>query len=191
MTIHPAIQEIARRYDIQIEVSPTPLEYRENIDKGIHVFMGAGLSLKERKVWFHVDTPVEAQLHEVMHVITHPTGCRLTSVRENFVLMQVEREMARQFLTKKEFREVVSWQRETTVNDDDELFDIKRQYWLDDELWLNGYQLAKDIGLLDKRRRPTFQRPSWPKDPVELYFEWDQKYVLHSKHLVTIEDVRA
>lgn len=176
MTISDAVVEIARRYDIAVEVSSTPLDHKICEPLGIVVFMGAGLSLPERKVFLYDHCDVEAQLHEVVHVITHPPGCRLSMVRENFMLMQVERELARTMLTKAEFHRVVSWQRETTVHDEDDLFDIGRRYWEDDELWLDGYRRAIQVGLLDRQRRPTFARPVWPEDPVKWYFEWMSKH---------------
>lgn len=186
MSIHPAVLEIARRYAIQTEAVEEPLQYTEGLERGIFTFGGSGLSLKDRKVWLWAEAPVEEQLHEVMHVVTHPPGCKLSVVRENFVLMQVEREMARTLLSKSEFQRTLSWQRETTVSDEDELFDNGRKYWLDTELWLNGYKLAKQLGLLDNKRRPTFQPPAWPGDPVKYYSGWHKKY-----NLIPTEDVRA
>lgn len=189
MTISPAVLEIARRYDIRVLISPEPLSHAYHSHLGIEVFLGAGLSLPERTVYLHQHSPIEAQLHEVAHLITHPTGCRLDMVRENFLLMQVERELARTALSKAEFSRVVSWQRESTVYDDDDLFEGGRHYWKDQELWGSGYDRAVQVGLLDAQYRPTYARPVWPKDPVEWYFEWMTYFdVIHSGS--TIEELR-
>lgn len=171
-----AIFEIARRYNIAVEVSPVPLKHEVDAQRGIAVFMGAGLSLSERKVWFGPDSGMVEQLHELAHIITHPPGTRLNMVRENFMLMQVERELARDLFPRKEFRAVVEWQQETSCSDEDELFDIDRPYWQDEELWLGGYRRAKEVGLLRPNRRPTYELPRWPADPVKWYFDWMTQY---------------
>jgi hypothetical protein len=191
VTISQAVLEIAHRYDIKVELTDGLLGYTEHAERGIHIFAGAGLSFNERKVWLTEDSDVEAQLHEVMHVITHPPGCKLNIVRENFILMQVEREFARAMLTRSEFRRVVTWQHETSVSDENDLFDCQRSYWLDRDLWLDGYRRAQEVGLLDSRRRPTFERAKWPADPVKYYFEWARTRDLSYSPKTTLEDVRA
>lgn len=176
MTVSEAVLEVARRYDIAVEVSEEKLPYEERLKDGLAVFMGCGLSLKERKVWFYEESDIEAQLHELAHVITHPTGCNLNMVRENFLLMQVERELARDMFARSDYERVVRWQRETTVSDGDDLFEMQRPYWLDDELWRDGYHRAREVGLLDGRNRPTYRQAVWVGDPVLCYFNWAKKY---------------
>lgn len=174
MTISDAVLEIARRYNIDVEVSSKRLDYTESKSLGIYVFQDAGLSLKERKVFFFEGIGVAAQLHEVAHIITHIPGCDLALVRENYVLMQVERELARTMLTKKEFKDVVAWQQVTTCNDDEDLYEpnLGGKYWLDDVQWRDGYRRAQQVGLLDAKRRPTFQMPVWPADALNTYWAW-------------------
>ena len=77
-------------------------------------------------------------------------------------------------------------------SNDDDLYDpqLRNPYWRDHDIWLGGYQRAQQVGLLDEHRRPTFQKPMWPKDPVEWYAEWMRGHdYIHSK--TTIEELRG
>lgn len=189
MTISPEVLDLAKMYNIKVETTSGLLGYVEHKALGIHIFNRCGLSFAERKVWLTEDADISMQLHEVMHLITHPPGCHLNVVRENFVLMQVEREIARTIFGRGQFLDVVSWQQVTIVSDDEQLFKDKRSYWRSRDLWLGGYERAQQLGLLDAKRRPTFRPATWPDDPARFYFEWQQYYDVVGAY--RIEDVRA
>lgn len=177
MPVRPEIQEIAERYEITIHIVPEYLVEPvtlKSVPSDIETGFGNGLHIGRREVYLYGGNNIESHLHEMMHIVTHPTGCVVDYVRENWLLMQVEREVARTMLHPRDFRRVVGWQQFTRVSDDMDLYDSRspRSYWLLDDIWKDGYALAKTVGLLGPEGRPTFQYPTWPRDPIDMYFEW-------------------
>jgi hypothetical protein len=178
MPVSPEIQEIAQIYEITIHIVPEYLlsPRRPDLPADVSTAFGNGLNVARREVYLFGDNNVESHLHEMMHIITHPAGCKLSVVRENWMLMQFERELARKMLPNSMFRRVVSWQRGTEASDNSELFANKREYWRDKGMWLDGRERAVEVGLLDKKGYPTFKYPTWPRDPFDMYSSWAAKY---------------
>jgi len=177
MPVSPEIQEIAERYEITIHIIPEYLVEPvtlKSVPKDIETGFGNGLHIERREVYLYGGNNIESHLHEMMHIITHPTGCLIDSVRENWLLMQVEREVARTMLRPRDFKRVVGWQQGTHVSDAEDLYYSRspRKYWLLNDIWKDGYARAKSVGLLSSEGLPTFKYPTWPRDPVDMYFEW-------------------
>lgn len=107
-------------------------------------------------------------LHEIMHLVLTPQkrwtgvsrGAALQELDEAFVLLQVEREVAR-LLGKDVYRRVVEWQRKTgTPILEGSMSDRSH---MTDAVWLGGYALARRLGVLDDENRPTWRWPRWSR----------------------------
>lgn len=159
-------EQIALRYEIRVKW----VKERYEVPTDLQGPREHGCDLKKRIVYF-VDDPEtswnavpEAFLHEIVHVIVAcPWGSRwsIDTTPEDFLLLQFERSLARQFYSESDFRRVVTWQRETLVfmNNYDEL-GADPQYYLS-KPWKRGYQVARVLGIVDDQNRPTFSWPNW------------------------------
>lgn len=174
--IRPEIYAVAKRYGVAVVPKDVPVR---TAPPGMLAAFGNAFSAKERVVWLDRGGAIEEHLHELMHVVTHIPGCNGAFVRENFLLMQVEREVARDVLSRADYRAVVHFQHVTSCSDGDELYaySTPTPYWLNDVVWRDGYRRAVEVGLLDESHRPTYtQNLRWPPDPVGWYGSWMRQH---------------
>lgn len=174
------LRELAQAYDVELRavdlsgfsdagripsVAPSPA-------------LGLMCDTENRIVWVHAihHFGVEHLLHEICHVITQPPTMHIEATPENFCLLQFEREVGRELLTRAQFRDVCSWQRGTGCHDGMDL-DLPPRWWQHNR-WTLGYKVCERLGLLTPQRRMTWQMPSWRGDWADLLYEWwDQRVV--------------
>lgn len=150
----PRIERVAERYQVDLCAS----DDRQELD-GPSSY--AGLHLEKRIVWYSDLAKPQHVLHEIMHVVTHPPGLGISEVPEDMLLLQVERAVART-LGRAIYADVVDWQHETEaalMSPGSMLGDVpnygRRRTWHD------GFALARRLGVLDGRNRPTWALPCW------------------------------
>lgn len=157
---------VASRYGITVKW----VDQQGAVPRTLRGPKGHGCSPEKRAVYFVDDKEfpyehvAEAYLHEVVHVIVQCPWRKnwgIDSVPEDFLLLQFERALARSVCSTREFRRVVEWQKNTCVHmhAGDELW-VNHKYRFSPE-WKRGFQVARVLGLLDARNRPTFSWPDW------------------------------
>ena len=120
----------------------------------------------------------EVMHHEAMHMIMQPPFATINEMPEHWVLMQVELAYAKAIADDEAVRLVKAWQRQTLGVGSEwgngEAEDYPRRWW-----WRAGFALARKMGALDQRNRPTWKLPDWSKlndwdrESWHLLVEWD------------------
>lgn len=148
--------------------------------------MGHRTDVQARVVWFDyfsvddgygtktIDV-VQSHLHEICHVICQPPGGRIEQLSEDVLLMPFERTIARQFLSRKAYKKIVSWQLDTQIEwpaSPDE--DATTYSCLEDvpchehhPLWLESFAALRKMGAI-KNGRVTWKPFNWKRCPKRL-----------------------
>ena len=157
----PLVDQVAQRYGVSIgRFGAAP------IDAHVSPTSDHSLTLVPPRVFFPEGrNHPERELHEIMHVVLQPPGVCIYDVPEAAMLLQVERSVASTIFGRDsdEYRKVVTWQMDTYLADEDcylaDVANYERRSW-----WRAGYALAKRVGVLDARLRPTWCWPTWPRN---------------------------
>ena len=113
-----------------------------------------------------MDVSVEGLLHEAMHLLTHPPYASIEEVPEPWILFQVELAYA-ESLGPDVLLRVKVWQSEVIAANDPESPKFK-------DYWRQGYRIARKVGLLDAKDRPTYQWPDWTVLTLEERDSWQR-----------------
>lgn len=123
-----------------------------------------------------IENEPETYLHEAMHVLMQPPGEEIENLSEEWILFQVERQVARVAMPAALPR-VLRWQLDTEVHlvlyhEPLERYPTYQR----DPVWRRGYDLARRLGVLDAHRRPTWRWPDWtqltPEERAEGRIGW-------------------
>lgn len=187
--VTPVIFDIASRYGFKIdwwagpEAPPTHPETLEGMKDFVWGPQGdAGISLRAGYLWAY-DSDAEVVFHELVHLILGDSSLDLC---EGYLLMPFELELARwaarrmkkdgsRFLRcVKQYQEVTGIQAEPASKSGPvhrmlEPEDRKMQWWR------HGIVRAQKLGLLDDKKRPTFQFPHWKGSGVKKAWSWSVK----------------
>ena len=161
----PRVEKIAASFDVRIGLMTWEegrSARRLNGPNG-----NAGMSLTERTVWYTQEALLQHVLHEIMHIVTNPPGEDHEYVPEDFLLMQFERCVARS-LGKFICEQVIRWQLETVaplIVPEAALGEILN--YEKTKPWLEGYERARRLGLLNGRNKPTWALPTWTPELLE------------------------
>jgi hypothetical protein len=109
------------------------------------------------------DAGIEHYLHELVHVITQPPWLGINETPEELVLFQFERALARATFERWAYDRVVDWQEETSVYKEDYPVLAEEGCYQRTGYWRLGFAIARRVGLLDARNRPTFLWPQWER----------------------------
>jgi hypothetical protein len=101
--------------------------------------------------------------HELMHVYLQPPGWRISEVPEEMLLLPVERSMARARFGRETYREVISYQEMTTTYGSGGFHELGTVGYRNTTWWRRGFQLARVLGVLTDRGRPTYVQPVWER----------------------------
>lgn len=156
----PRVEKLAAGFGVVLEVTT-------NYAKLNGPTNNAGMNLPQRKVWYTTKASLQQVLHEIMHIVTNPPGEDHEDVPEDFLLLQYERCVGRS-LGKFHYEQVVDWQLETIaplIMPDTALGEIL--HYEKTKPWLEGYDRARRLGLLNRRNEPTWVLPSWTPELLE------------------------
>jgi hypothetical protein len=158
----PRIEKLAAGFGVTLETTSWGNHGKLNGPSG-----NTGMSLEQRKVWYTVEANLPQVLHEIMHIVTNPQGEDHEYVPEDFLLLQYERCVART-LGKFSYEQVVRWQLETVaplIVPEAGLGEILN--YEKTKPWLEGYDRARRLGLLNVRNEPTWALPTWTPELLE------------------------
>lgn len=156
--------DVAREYGVDL------LPYPE-LDTPEHADMcrgpaGHGLDVDARCVyvdWVEFsDTPRQLALilHELMHVVCQPPHTPINSVCEGWLLLAVERKVARTRFSRAAFLAVADFQNDTHV--EDTILEAWDNY-THSAWWREAVARARRLDLFDDRNLPTRRPPDWSR----------------------------
>lgn len=160
----PRVTEIATRFNVRLEETTW---VAGRVDKLNGPSGNTGLRIPERIVWFTKQATLAQVLHEVMHIVTNPPDLDIDSVPEDFLLLQFERCVA-QTLGRTAYTQVVDWQLDTVaplIVPETMLADIRG--YEKTKPWRAGFERARQLGLLDAEKNPTWAFPRWNSELLE------------------------
>jgi hypothetical protein len=101
--------------------------------------------------------------HELMHVYLQPPWWQISEVPEEMLLLPVERSMARAQFDREVYREVINYQEMTTTWVSGGVDELGTTGYRNTTWWRRGFQLARVLGVLTDRGRPTYTQPVWER----------------------------
>lgn len=117
-----------------------------------------------------IEREVERDLHELCHIICQAPWCGADDVGEDWMLMQVERCIARALFwprNERAYRSIVNWQEVTASQFYDNELGMVDNY-THTTMWKDGMARGRSIGLLNDRNEPTWRMPRWSRMPKRL-----------------------
>lgn len=166
--------DIAQRFGVKVE-------YRDHLPAeftltGVHAMFGCipaqNTVLVRSDAKGKESEGAEGFLHELVHVLLTPPGENIETIHEAWMLLPFERILARETMSKKDYRKVLEYQSSTSID----IWEGRTCYMILDDVpnpeskdwWREGIDRAKKVGMLDVNGKVTWHRAAWPTDLEEL-----------------------
>ena len=135
-----------------------------------------GFCTETKEVWFCQYPPrdvlcVARHFHEVAHCVTGSPVDPVDTVYENFILLQFERAVAKALVKRGVLYDAILEYQGTTELHTGETLDSS--YTGMGHEWRTGFKYCRELGVLDRWNRPTWQWPQWPEH--DIYGRWAEE----------------
>lgn len=152
------IEQACAAYDVTLVVTGMPDWPPDGTEFGNH----AALSFERRTVYAEPDSPSEEVFHEVMHIVLAVPGRELCETPEDLVLLQAERAIAWHVREcRRVWDDVIRYQAVSAAPLVRSGIGLGRSGYGNWSAWRHGFQLARELGVIDDARRPTWRLPKW------------------------------